>query len=143
MFDSFVCACNLFVLLAASQRVNHTAQTNKQTNELTNKQINTQINKWKHKWAKKASQLFVIWINLLQNSGNLPKRPKSTILSFSLRFDIFHFVAIFLLVIIFLFKFTNSAIFFFCLYWFTNRAIFLSKEKKEKIIPLFVKWNLM
>ena len=43
----------------------------------------------------KVSQLFVIQINLLQNSGNLAKRPKSTILSFSLHFGIFNFYAIF------------------------------------------------
>ena len=91
----------------------------------------------------KVSQLFVIQINLLQNSGNLAKRPKSTILSFSLHFGIFNFYAIFVLGIIFLYMFTNSAIFF-CLYWFTNRAIFFFwKKRRKKIIPLFVKWNIM
>jgi hypothetical protein len=51
-------------------------------------------------------------------------------------------------------QFASSAIFF-CLYWFTNSAIFFlsllvykqgfifSKEKKKKIIALFVKWNLI
>ena len=107
---------------------------NAQTHERTNTQTSEKV---------KVSQLFVIWINLLQNSVNLLKRPKSTILSFSLHFGIFNFYAIFVSGIIFLYMFTNSAIFF-CLYWFTNRAIFFFwKKRRKKIIALFVKWNIM
>jgi hypothetical protein len=72
----------------------------------------------------KVSQLFVIQINLLQNSGNLAKRPKSTILSFSLHFGIFNFYAIFVLGIIFLYMFTNSAIFFLSLLVYKQCNIF-------------------
>ncbi len=90
----------------------------------------------------KVSQFHIIWINLLQNSGNLGKRPKSTILYFPLHFDIFHFYAIFLLVIIILYKFTNSAIFFLSLLVYKQGYIFFQR-KEEKIIALFVKWNIM
>ena len=90
----------------------------------------------------KVSQLFVIQINLLQNLGNLAKRPKSTILSFSLHFGIFNFYAIFVLGIIFLYMFTNSAIFFLSLLVYKQGYIF-SKKRRKKIIALFVKWNFM
>jgi hypothetical protein len=85
--------------------------------------------------------LFVIWINLLQNSGNLPKRPKSTILSFSLHFGIFHFYAIFVFGIIFLYRFTNTAIFF--AITGLQTGLYFSKKRRKKLIALFVKWNIM
>jgi hypothetical protein len=80
----------------------------------------------------KVSQLFVIQINLLQNSGNLAKRPKSTILSFSLHFGIFNFYAIFVLGIIFLYMFTNSAIFFFVFTGLQTGLYFFFERKEEK-----------
>ena len=81
----------------------------------------------------KVSQLFVIQINLLQNLGNLAKRPKSTILSFSLHFGIFNFYAIFVLGIIFLYMFTNSAIFFLSLLVYKQGYIFFPKKRRKKL----------
>ncbi len=91
----------------------------------------------------KVSQLFVLRINLLQNSGNLSK-------GLNLQFFLFPYILVFFIfVLASFFTGLQTVQYFFFLYWFTNRAIFFQSKEEWNYSPVcqmefyvIVLWNL-
>ncbi len=133
---------NLFVLFAASGRVNHTIRTNQQrTRERTNKRTNERTSEQRTNARTyertnertnekvKVSQLLFIWTKIHNSFFFLTfwsSFPCNFCVSNHHSFQVYKQCNIF-----FVFTGLQTGLYFF------------SKEKKKKIITLFVKWNIM